>query len=88
MAYVRDAHEQKRKALLTQWQKSERWKRVHLFEPSDAKEQSNGGSSVNKTASNSSSSQPDANDRDASEFAEVCFFESNIIMWDIKKMFK
>jgi hypothetical protein len=71
VAYVRDAHEQKRKSLLSQWQKSERWKRVHLFEPTDAKEQSNGGSSVNRTASNSSSSHPNANDHDASEFAEV-----------------
>lgn len=70
VAYVRDAHEQKRKALLSQWQRSERWRRIHSFEPSDDKEQSNAGSSINKTTSNSSSSQQAVDEQDTLGFVE------------------
>eukprot|EP00250_Pteridium_aquilinum_P010833 c19659_g1_i1 orf=891-3962(+) len=70
VAYVRDAHEQKRKVLLGQWQRSERWRRIHSFEPSDDKEQSNAGSSINKTATNSASSQQAIDEQDTSGFAE------------------
>ncbi|MCO5583428.1 hypothetical protein L7F22_037339 [Adiantum nelumboides] len=70
VAYVRDAHEQKRKALLGQWQRSERWKRIQSFDPSDDKEQSNAGSSINKSTSNTSLSQA-VDEQATSEFVEV-----------------
>ncbi|KAI5065048.1 hypothetical protein GOP47_0019743 [Adiantum capillus-veneris] len=70
VAYVRDAHEQKRKALLGQWQRSERWKRIQSFDPSDDKEQSNAGSSINKSTSNTSLSQEAADEQDTSGFVE------------------
>lgn len=68
VSYVKDAHEQKRKILLAQWQRSERWQRIRLSEASD-KEHSNAGSSINKTSTKTSSSQPGV-DNDTCQLSE------------------
>ncbi|KAH6558498.1 hypothetical protein KP509_1Z061200 [Ceratopteris richardii] len=72
VAYVRDGHERKRKDFLNRWQQSERWKRIHSFEPSDDKEHSNAGSSVHKSMSNTSSPQA-IEEQDTNELVKNCY---------------
>eukprot|EP00250_Pteridium_aquilinum_P011460 c20086_g1_i2 orf=894-2171(-) len=59
IAFVKDAHEQKRQTLLAHWQGSERWQRIQQLLNPSGKEQSNAVSSIDKTTSKTSASQQD-----------------------------